>query len=571
MKSATLACLLLLAISVATCSAGSLTLFLFSPSFSQAFPAYNTTCKAVDDGTVYYPSNAVSEAQPFAIIPVPDGYHDCTVDQPGYYRFTDRIGVGGSNKTGIYFYAVPVSYGLTFVNDFTLGGAAFFMPNMTFPSGAFSFGRFAAYLSVLSGSGTIEPFNYGKPNGPIPSMFMYSTWAYSLLNAVAGTYHFSVETLHIPAIPPYYPTGIDYGFNFLNTTTRILIFGGADRLTGHVATITSALTEGKSWHAGSIQVENPGPACSKYTWHTANTYSNTYGVHPDAPLPTGSTPLVLLEECFDTSPAALSCNSLVFPEDAPVDVCGAFGDPHFTMFNGTGVSCGRDSSITLVDNEYFTLVGHAAFQASTSATTIRSVTFSYKSSCNPTTVTFNDMGSVTAANIPNSPIALRHMVRISGNNIYVDAIRLRVQVRFVSDASGINSLIFGVSMPKSLVSRSTGACTLGCPAGTEIDLDAELSSRRKRDSARMEFAQAACDGSGLTAGSFEHKACLFDVGITGDDSYVSAATTSRAVRSDVATKWQNAGTPPPGSNASSISASLFVAFFAIIAMFCIFA
>ena len=434
---------------------------------------------------------------------------------------------------------------------------------MTFPKGAFKF-RYATAMDVSqTGDNRASDYNYGLI-GKLPARYHWSLWYSELQAATTGTYHYSLESAFIPAIPPFppmpgYPQGIpgtpamELG-NFLNGSGAVSIFAGNNQQSGFYGTFQPKRVDAKSWHIGSLSVTNPKEGCSRYSWHTVDTYSSTRGVDPNAPA--SGTGDLIMEECFDVSDAALRCSAKVFDEDVDVQTCGAFGDPHVVMFNGTGVTCGTDTAITLVDNQWFSLVGVTTLVENNPASTIRSVTFTYKGSCNPATVTFNDLGLITQASLPNSPISMRHRVRLVGNNIYVDAIRLRVQVRAVDDASGLPTLIFGVSMPTPLVATSTGVCSASCPAGTLVSIDA---GTRKRDPARIAMAEAACDDAGLTGSSFEREACLFDVETTGDSSYAEVASTSRAVKADVGTQWDNVDPNAASTLATFTIAAIFAA------------
>lgn len=426
-----------------------------------------------------------------------------------------------------------------------------FFPNMTFPSGAFNF-RYAS--AMAAGGGAQTDYNFGL-KGPIPARYRWGPWLSELQSATAGVYHYTVETFHLPP-NPLYPNGYDMGFNFLNGSQSVSIFAGNDQHNGFKGIFYSQIRDAKTWVVGSLTVSNPSSGCSRYSWHFADTYMSTWGFNPNAPA-TGAGDLIL-EECFDASPAALQCAKKIYEEDVEVSTCGAFGDPHIVMFNGTGVTCGRDTAITLVDNDWFSLVGLTTIVSGAPATTLRSVTFTYKGSCNPATITFNDLGAISELSIPNSPIALRHRVRLVGNNIYVDAIRLRVQVRAIEDDSGWPTLVFGVSMPKDIVASSTGVCSASCPPGTLVTID---SDRRKRDPARAAMALAACEDAGLTGSSFEREACLFDVETTGDANYAQVASTSRTVKNDVSQPWKN----DDSNNASTMSAAFAIILSVVIA------
>ena len=412
---------------------------------------------------------------------------------------------------------------------------------MTFPEGAFEFRYASLGIFGQTSDNIAEEYNYGLI-GKIPARYHHAFSLGELVAASAGTYHLSVGTAYLPAIPGFPATPNHPGYpgspelelsNFLNETGSVTIFAGRNQQTGFYGTFKPLIVDAYTWHVGSLSVTNPKEGCSRYSWHTVDTFSKKRGVDPDAPL--SGTGDFLMEECFDVS--SLKCLAKVYDEDVAVQTCGAFGDPHVVMFNGTGVTCGTDTAITLVDNKWFSLVGVTTLVENSPASTIRSVTFTYKSPCNLATVTFNDLGLITNSSFSNSPIASRHSIRLVGNNIYVDAIRLRIQVRAVYDASGLPTLVFGVSMPTALVAASTGVCSASCPPGTLVSIDA---GTRKRDPSRIAMAEAACEDAGLTGSSFEREACLFDVETTGDSSYAEIASTSREVKADVATQWANA-------------------------------
>ena len=102
--------------SLAAAQSGSITIVLMSPDFTLLNrPAYNTTCRS-SNGTVYTP-NLVSIAYPIALFNrLEEGEYECTVDQLGFYRFSDRIVLNSTRPSAArYFNLLPVSYGVTFV------------------------------------------------------------------------------------------------------------------------------------------------------------------------------------------------------------------------------------------------------------------------------------------------------------------------------------------------------------------------------------------------------------------------------------------------------------------------
>lgn len=98
-------------------SAGaSIYIYLLTPGqFFANRPAYNTTCTAQSSGVVYYPG-PVRLLFPLASFEdVPEDIYECTVDQPGFYRFSDIINATAATTTTRTLHLVPVSYGVTVV------------------------------------------------------------------------------------------------------------------------------------------------------------------------------------------------------------------------------------------------------------------------------------------------------------------------------------------------------------------------------------------------------------------------------------------------------------------------
>src|SRR5690606_4974248 len=146
------------------------------------------------------------------------------------------------------------------------------------------------------------------------------------------------------------------------TRLFVSVFAGLDRQNGQKWLMLSDSVDAKTWHAGNIIVSNPEPGCSSYLWKSVNEYSYHYGFNDGVDHGTADA-VELGQYCYDISDEALQCADIEFPSDAPTSTCGVFGDPHIVMFNGNGVTCGNDSRITLVDNEWFSLSAETKFVA----------------------------------------------------------------------------------------------------------------------------------------------------------------------------------------------------------------
>jgi hypothetical protein len=249
-------------------------------------------------------------------------------------------------------------------------------------------------------------------------------------------------------------------------------------------------------------------------------------------------------------PGELNCDELLYHGDG-VRTCGAFGDPHIILFNGTGVNCGYDEEVLLIDNQYFSISATAEFvsgssgNVSSSVTAFTSITFTYKSACNPWSLTFNQSSMLNETSI-NSPTAGRHGVRVQRNNVFIDAIHLRFQVRMSA-----GTLVFGLSIPNTLIESSTGVCSDSCP-GKEISFDNPPLApvpvtNSGRDMANViraaKFAAGVCEEAGLVPGTFEYQACEFDVGLTGNPGIAQASSSFQTVNSEVSTAWEAPAEP----------------------------
>jgi hypothetical protein len=176
--------------------------------------------------------------------------------------------------------------------------------------------------------------------------------------------------------------------------------------------------------------------------------------------------------------------------------------------------------------------------------------------CNPMTI------QVTPGNFPdpvNAPDAGVHVVRKVGNNLYLDAINTRIQIRESGDY-----LVFGISTP---FWNGPGICN-GCAAGDELDTDNPTLGGKRGLANAFDFdsANATCSQAGLT--DFFLRACIFDLVTTGDDSYVQQASAAVATYSEVQQSFDvpQAATPPVAS-APFVSTSLALVFLIAIVFF----
>jgi hypothetical protein len=481
---------------------------------------------------IYQLSRVGTFSAPYGAFDLPDGEFDIEISEPGYYHYKTRIQVGGSNETSVITWLVPVASGISILNHPLIGMT---FPNMTFPHGVFEF-DYASILPKYDGKPRAAEHNFGTAF-PTPT-FLNFPYLLTLSAAPAGTYRYYQEVYHwdfdglelAPAILAELPRDEN---NYTSTSAKVSFFAGMDAETGFKGTYESRNLLAKTWYvADIISTAGTESGCINYNLQIVDDYSLNYGF--DDGIDHGSgTPIHT--ECFDVSAPAQACTNLQYADNIETVTCGAFGDPHVIMFNTTGVTCGVDARSVLVDNEWFTLSSDNALLADGSgATAITGITFTYKGGCNPTTIRFSNTGDINADNV-NSPVSGAHRMRIIGNNLYIDAIHLRLQARVISE--GV--MTFGISMPASLATMSSGICRDACPAGTQVSLDLPLSGKRSAE--RISMAQDACTDAGLSAGSFEYDACIFDVGLTGNADFAQSASQSVEVRNEVGESW----TPPP--------------------------
>lgn len=515
--------------------AGSVSVYVQSSENGLSIAYPNITCEL--GGTVHTPGPGNN--YPLEVnFTLPDGTYECTIDIAGFYKYQRPLVVGSSAISSELFYVVPVRPGITILPEaMKRNGLGAYM-NMTFPNGVFSFNYASAMMGATGAPSMSEGYYYGA--GTPSASFFFSYTTFQLSAAQSGVYRVGFSA--------------QWG-NFSAATHRFFIFAGLDQQNGFfksmVSDATPSTTDAKFWYAGDITVSNPAFGCSEYNWTDVNEYSTASGFN-NVNHGVGD---VVLSECYDTSPAALQCTSLLYSDTVQTATCGAFGDPHILMFNGTGVTCGTDSIITLADNDYVKITAQTVPSpgATNNATDITSITLRYKSVCNPIIVTFAfnaSSGSITP--FSNSLNAGNHRARVVGNNIYIDAIRLRLQVRQVGVFNGATwsyNVVFGLSMPLSLADQTTGLCSEGCPA-TAIS----LGNRKKALPARAVAAAAdACTDAGVSSDSFTYDACVFDVATTGINGYADVAKSNEDAQNEVRTSWDSdpvAETPDAPSSPS---------------------
>jgi hypothetical protein len=509
--------------------AESVTVFAYDVGVRQSLrPAVHVIAKAVPSGTTFLPTTPGNVTNPRAWFDLAPGTYDIIIQEPGYYHFADRIQVEAGNATQASIFLVPVSQGVTL---FTKSFSGSIFANLTLPSGVFPFD----YASALAGKQglpgqQLPMYNFGA--GTPPTTLLNLPHMYVLSTAQAGTYRFYLETYH---------SSMD-SQTWQQVHGQFSIFAGTDAVTGFKGSIESSSENAMSWYVGDVIVTNPSTGCSTYNWQWVNEYSNEFGFDPTNH---GAGDLVL-DECYDVSAPALACNDIIYDDHVNISTCGAFGDPHIILFNRTGVTCGNETLSTLIDNQWFTLTSENTLVADGSgATAITAITLLYKSACNPTTIRWSQDGSVNFTEA-NAPFAGRHRLRQVGNNVYLDALHMRLQVRFIS--AGV--LTFGISIPTSLANNSTGICSESCPPGTLVDTVVSLGGKRSHNAIRA--AQDACSDAGLQNGSFEMTACTFDVALTGNANFANAAATSIEVQQEVGEAWGPEPEAPSADSPSSV-------------------
>lgn len=436
---------------------------------------------------------------------LPDGIYNCSVNVDPYYPVWSTVSLPPRNGgTYALLYLLPVlpKYGFSVYTISSGDGLSDVITNMSLPDGAYDI----PYVSLQN----IDNAQYHYGTSGSPARVKFTNDDINLVMASSGVYKVSGEISQ------------NSSKNFDTSSLRVFVFYGTDRENGFVGFYESMRTPEKSWHVGNLVVSEPSIGCSKYVWEEVDSYSNETahtGTSSGAPQELG-------QECFDVTPAQLDCLAPVYPESDFQRTCGVFGDPHIVMFNTTGVSCGHQTYITLLDNPYLTLSAQTAIvDVASGATASTNITFEYKAACNPVVISVSTIGAEISA--VNAPLADRHTLRVEGNNIYIDAIRLRLQLRVVPVGTGMNTIVFGISIPSALANISTGICAESCP-GYEIDTAAFVV---KRSTAK---ALAACDD---IADPFAKDACLFDVSTTGDALFADASSAAVALIEEIKTPY----------------------------------
>jgi hypothetical protein len=459
----------------------------------------NNFVQPIEGGTVQYPT---------AIFDLNDGDWELTINEPGFYSYKDVYTINSTTYVnGGNMFLLPTSSGVTvFTHPYVNPGLMW--ANMTVPTNVFNFGE---HISARQ-PGQLWNFGVGTP----PAQLWAFPYRMYLSSAQNGTYRYYQEVKT--------QNGTMTSQNFTNNAVKVSVFAGTSQ-NGYIGTFKSTFQDALAWYVGDIVVTNPNDHCSIYRWQNVNTYSSQGAGFDKTDHGNGD---VIIEECSTITPATLSCAEMLVDESEPTHTCGAFGDPHIIIFNGTGVTCGNEVFITLIDNEYFSLTADTQLlNDSNGATAISSVTFTYKTPCNPITLNFNN-AAVLNGTLINAPLAYRHRIRFERNNIFLDALHVRIQVRQVQ-----GTVVFGLSMPESLIAASTGICADSCP-GNVIDL---ASSGNKRDAKFSALAADVCSDAGLSPSSFEYQACIFDVATSGNTAFAATATAITAVRTEVAIQW----------------------------------
>ncbi|KAL6064875.1 RGMC protein [Balamuthia mandrillaris] len=199
------------------------------------------------------------------------------------------------------------------------------------------------------------------------------------------------------------------------------------------------------------------------------------------------------------------------------DTCGAFGDPHIQTFYDA-MTCKSLGRHPLLLNQwlevYWTNEEIDATTGATGTTTIEVIT----KNCTDETFTFSNDAPFPSSTSVLSDKAHAALLTSFGDqaDLYLPGLSTHVQVRRIG-----GYLVFGIRTP--LAAESSGACVSGCPFEDRIDVTSF--AKRELRMARQE-AEAACED---IEDSFFRQACVFDVAVTGNTSFVEAASTGAAV------------------------------------------
>lgn len=284
----------------------------------------------------------------------------------------------------------------------------------------------------------------------------------------------------------------------------------------------------RAWHVFDVIVEASATNAGCTTVTISDVNQVVVDLDPDTVGPSTGT-FSLSESCGGSSSV---CNSRYTGDK---ETCGNFGDPHIVMWNRTGVTCRAEGTSLLIDNEWFSLGMHnIQVDASTGATATDLIRFIYKR-CNPMVIDIVPGDFPTPVN--NADAGL-HTIRLSGNNLYLDGIDTRIQIRTVGDY-----LVFGISTP---FWEGPGLCS-GCAPGDSLDTNIPIP--RRKDGLDWIHANETCTNAGLT--DFFLQACIFDIVTTGNDAFAQQASAAVLAYAEV----QEPFTAPQGPTAGPTGAA----------------
>lgn len=397
--------------------------------------------------------------------------------------------------------------------------------------------------------------------------FDYNHVYYSTQEAVSGaakisldvddTTSYGPETMTFEALPAGFYTYWVYSFSGeqfsdSNPVPTVELYTGSTG-NGIFKKYTCPVDAGNTalwWHVFNVIVEDDpnAPGCTTVRIEDVN-------VLKDAESTTARTPVSGTSDLGQFCRGGSSvCNNRV---TGTWKTCGNFGDPHIITWDREGVTCRAEGTTTLITNQWFTLaMTNVVVDATSGATATESITLTYKQ-CNPMTIT------VTPTSFPepvNAPDAGVHIIRREGNNLYLDAINTRIQIRESGDY-----LVFGVSTP---FWNNTGLCN-GCPGDTLDTTNPGGITKRSANAFTVEQANTTCMAAGLNG--FFLDACIFDLVTTGSDTYVAQASAAVSTYAEVQQpfQWAPIAAPPvfaqpPVAGASGLGMSLLVVFAAVV-------
>jgi hypothetical protein len=191
--------------------------------------------------------------------------------------------------------------------------------------------------------------------------------------------------------------------------------------------------------------------------------------------------------------------------------------------------------------------------AASGATSTDIIRLIYKQ-CNPMVL------AVTVGSFPAPINAIDsgvHTVRKEGNNIYLDALDTRIQIR---ESGGF--LIFGISTP---FWNGPGICN-GCAPGDDIDTTS-FPQKRNANAFSIEQANTTCINAGLSG--FFLDGCIFDLVTTGNDTYVAQASSAVQAYNEVQVPF-NPPESPSAPTLTNAAAIISVPILLLVATFCVF-